>query len=84
MWKHSIEIYQTLFRFFPDSIDYGLRLARVQQAAGNGKAALATLESLRRLPAPDRDDAWSPLSARTEIEFRGSAKSIGLHCPIPG
>lgn len=50
-WEKAIEIDLTLVRLFPDSVEYGLRLAEVQTAAGKGKDALTTVEALRRLPA---------------------------------
>ena len=46
-WPKAIEIYRTLTGFFPDNLEYGLRLAASQSAGGSGKDALATLESLR-------------------------------------
>ena len=56
-WPRAIEIYRTLAGFFPDSLDYGLRLAAVQVAAGQAKDALAMIDSLRRLPPPTGEDA---------------------------
>ena len=56
-WPKAIEIYRTLTGFFPDNLEYGLRLAASQSAGGSGKDALATLENLHGLPAPERDDA---------------------------
>lgn len=55
-WDKAVEIYRTLFGFFPDNLEYGLRLAETQTTAGKGTDALATLETLRRLPRPDSDD----------------------------
>src|SRR4030095_11869600 len=52
----AIKTYQALYSFFPDNLEYGLELATVQTAAGQGKDALETLDSLRRLPAPVSDD----------------------------
>jgi len=52
--ERAAEIYRTLFTFFPDNLRYGLRLASVQK----GKEALVTIESLRSLPSPARDDPW--------------------------
>src|SRR5207248_6840172 len=48
-------VYRTLFGFFPDNLDYGLRLAEAETSAGQAKDALATIENLRKFPAPDRD-----------------------------
>ena len=47
-WKQAIEIYQTLFRFFPDNLEYGLRLANAQNSSGAPKDALATIDTLRK------------------------------------
>jgi eukaryotic-like serine/threonine-protein kinase len=51
-WDKAIEIHQSLFNFFPDNLEYGLRLATVQESGGKGKEAFDTLDALRRLPAP--------------------------------
>jgi len=45
-WGKAIEAYQTLFSFFPDSLEYGLHLANAETAGGQGKDALKTLASL--------------------------------------
>jgi len=55
-WAKAIDIYRTLFVFFPDNLDYGLRLASAQTSAGEGQDALATVEALRKLPRPAADD----------------------------
>lgn len=55
-WDKAVEIYKTLFGFFPDNLDYGISLAQAQRNAGNGTAALATVETLRHVPAPQNDD----------------------------
>jgi eukaryotic-like serine/threonine-protein kinase len=56
-WEKAIELYHTLFDFFPDDIEYGLRLADAQTQAGKRNDALATIELLHKLPSPARDDA---------------------------
>jgi DNA-binding winged helix-turn-helix (wHTH) protein/tetratricopeptide (TPR) repeat protein/TolB-like protein len=55
-WPLAIDIYRTVFGFFPDNLEYGLRLAAVQSSGGKPQDALGTLESLRRLPPPLGDD----------------------------
>jgi len=47
-WPKAVENYRTLWRFFPDNLEYGLRLAAAQVAAGQGKDALATVEEMRK------------------------------------
>jgi tetratricopeptide (TPR) repeat protein/class 3 adenylate cyclase len=54
--EKSLEIYKTLFDLHPDNLEYGLRLAKRQDRRGKPQEALATLELLRKLPAPSRDD----------------------------
>lgn len=56
-WPKAVETYQTLFTFFPDNVEYGLQLASAQQFAGKGRDALATVDAMRKLPAPLGDDA---------------------------
>jgi serine/threonine protein kinase/tetratricopeptide (TPR) repeat protein len=60
-WTHefpaAIEICQTLRTFFPDDLDYGLRLASVQLRAGRGKDASETIVRMRSLPRPESSDA---------------------------
>ena len=55
-WRQAVEVYRTLFGFFPDNLDYGVRFAEAQVSAGDAKAGLATIERLRGSPAPDRDN----------------------------
>ena len=55
-WRKAAGIYKTLWDFFPDNLTYGLRLAGAQISAGRGKDAIVTLEALRNLPAPERND----------------------------
>src|SRR5207245_545589 len=57
-----------LFRFFSDDLDYGLRLADAQTAAGKGKDALSTVEILRKLPAPASDDPRIELAEAAATE----------------
>src|SRR5258708_25901705 len=55
-WNSAAEDYSALFRFFPDVVDYGVRLASAQISASRVPVAFETLASLRPLPAPLRDD----------------------------
>lgn len=55
-WPAAVEVYRTLWGFFSDNIEYGLKLAAAQVSAGQGKDALATVDALRALPAPQRAD----------------------------
>jgi eukaryotic-like serine/threonine-protein kinase len=55
-WDKAVESYTLLFGFFPDSAEYGLRLANAQIAAGKGRDALQTVQRLRNLPRSLGDD----------------------------
>ncbi len=55
-WRKAVEIYRTLWVFFPDNLDYGLRLVAAQSTAGMGEDALATVEALRKLPPAASED----------------------------
>jgi eukaryotic-like serine/threonine-protein kinase len=54
-WPKAVESYRSLFKLFPDSLDYGLRLASVERRIKPADA-LATLATLRHLPSPAGDD----------------------------
>ena len=55
-WNKTVEIYQTLWDFFPDNVEHGLRLVQAQISAGRGKAALATVETLETRLQSERED----------------------------
>jgi tetratricopeptide (TPR) repeat protein len=55
-WDRAIEIYKTIFKLFPDSLDDGLNLARAQSRGQQIAGAQATLNELRRLPKPAGND----------------------------
>ena len=52
----AVEAYQSLFRLFPDNLDYGLLLASAQIDVRSADAR-RTLDALRRLPPPMGNDA---------------------------
>jgi tetratricopeptide (TPR) repeat protein/DNA-binding winged helix-turn-helix (wHTH) protein len=70
-WNRAIEIYRALFDFFPDNLEYGLSLTDAQVAANKWKDALETVETLRRLPAPLRDDP------RIDLAENDASRSLG-------
>jgi len=67
-WDKALKIYSTLFGFFPDNLEYGLRLAAAQAGSGKPQDALVTVEGLRKLPPPARDDP--------RIDFREAAIAV--------
>ncbi len=72
-WGKAIEIHRTLFTFFPDNLEYGLRLAGAQNSAGQNKESLATHQALRQLPPPSPDDP------RIDVGEAATAESLGDH-----
>jgi DNA-binding winged helix-turn-helix (wHTH) protein/tetratricopeptide (TPR) repeat protein len=52
----AADIYRVLFSLFPDSLDYGLQLAKLEHESYHPNEALETIRQLRRLPAPAGDD----------------------------
>ena len=70
-WDKAVEIYRSLFSFFPDNLEYGLQLARTQASAGKGQEALSTIALLRKFPPPQRDDP------RIDLAEGVAARSLG-------
>ena len=70
-WPKTVQAYQTLFRLFPDRLDYGLLLASAQIDVKPADS-LHTLDTLRHLPPPAGDDARIDMmeaSARINTDF---------------
>src|SRR6185437_1494959 len=55
-WPKAVETYRSLFRLFPDNLDYGLLFATAQMHV-SAADSLGTLAVLRHLPPPLGDDA---------------------------
>ena len=72
-WERAVEIYRTLFNFFPDNMEYGLKLTEAQVGAGQLNDGLATLAALRNLPPPGRDDP------RIDLAEIGASMSVSDH-----
>ena len=71
----AIEVYRTLWNFFPDDVDNGLRLASTQVQAGQSRDALATVAQLRKLPGPANQDPRIDLAEADANEALGNFKS---------
>jgi serine/threonine protein kinase/tetratricopeptide (TPR) repeat protein len=67
----AIEIYRTLRNFFPDNLDYALRLESSQRKAGHPRDSLDTIAQMRTLPKPLSDDA------RIDMEEASSQSDAG-------
>jgi tetratricopeptide (TPR) repeat protein len=68
--EKAAELYRALFTVFPDRLDFGLALAETQALAGRPHEALSTIEALRALPPPLRDDP------RIELAEASAAKAL--------
>ena len=55
-WDRAVDISRTLLESYPDNLDYALRLARVETRAGKGHDAVASLQTVRKMPPPLGDD----------------------------
>jgi tetratricopeptide (TPR) repeat protein len=76
-WDRASEIWRTLFGFFPDNLEYGLRYAQSLWAAGRPSEAFPVILALRALPAPERDDPridyYESIAAAKTSDFRRMA-----------
>jgi DNA-binding winged helix-turn-helix (wHTH) protein/tetratricopeptide (TPR) repeat protein len=73
-WPLAIDIYRTVFGFFPDNLEYGLKLASAQSSGGKPQDALSTLENLRKLPSPLGDDPRIDREESQAFNFLGDYK----------
>lgn len=69
-WSAAADIFAALHKAYPDDVESGLLLARIQTTAGQGNHALMTLEGLRSLPEP------VSLDARIALEEAIAADSL--------
>ena len=74
---HAVEVFRSLFTFYPDNVDYGLRLATAQGLAGNGIGALATLKALNWAGISEVDRARVELSrSRLDLDLGDFQETI--------
>jgi eukaryotic-like serine/threonine-protein kinase len=70
----AIETYRSLWKFFPDNLDYGLRLAAAETKVSQTKDALLTITELRKLPEPLRNDLRIGLAESNVLSTLGDFK----------
>jgi serine/threonine protein kinase len=70
-WPEASENYQVLWKFYPDRVDYGLSLARIQLSGGQADDAEKTLAQLRALTSAEADAARINLLDATIGAARG-------------
>ena len=73
-WTRAEESWQRLCRLSPRTLDFALRLARVQSLNGKQKQAMATLEQLRSLARAARDEAQIDLAEASVEQQSGDFK----------
>jgi DNA-binding winged helix-turn-helix (wHTH) protein/tetratricopeptide (TPR) repeat protein len=73
-WRRAAESWGALWRFYPDDLEAGLRLASAQSAAGLGDDAGATVDALRELPFPARADPRIDLADSVAARARNDAR----------
>lgn len=69
-WDKASEIYQSLWTFYPDNLEYGLRLANAQSIGAFTQKALQTIQELRKLPPP------AGLDPRIDLAEAANAKRL--------
>jgi len=73
-WQKAVDAYNMLWGFFPDNLEYGLRLSRAQGSAGLGKESMATIDSLRKIPPPSGNDPRIDLAEATAADQLGDLR----------
>jgi tetratricopeptide (TPR) repeat protein len=75
----AVDIYRSLWKFFPDDIEAGLRVANMQNKSGSAKDALRTIADLHNLTAPANEDPRIDIAeanVRDSLaDFNGSEKA---------
>jgi DNA-binding winged helix-turn-helix (wHTH) protein/tetratricopeptide (TPR) repeat protein len=75
-WPKATEIYRALTEFYPDNLEYGLRLASVQSKAGKPQESLLVIAALRRLPKPISDDPRIDLVEASTFDRAGEYQQL--------
>jgi tetratricopeptide (TPR) repeat protein/DNA-binding winged helix-turn-helix (wHTH) protein len=75
-WPKAIEIYRALTQFFPDNLEYGLRLAAVLSKGGRAPDSLLAIAALRRIPKPISDDPRIDLQEASTFDHAGDYQRL--------
>ena len=75
----AADIYRVLFNLFPDSLDYGLQLAKLQLESYHPEEALETIRQLRQLPSPYRDDPRIDMREANTIGRKDQDRALELY-----
>ena len=55
-WDRAVDLYKSLWTFYPDDLEYGLRLSDAQVSAGQAQNALTTVNTLHQFAGPLHND----------------------------
>jgi DNA-binding winged helix-turn-helix (wHTH) protein/Tfp pilus assembly protein PilF/TolB-like protein len=75
----AADIYRVLFNLFPDSLDYGLQLAKLQLESYHPEEAFETIRQLRQLPSPYRDDPLIDMREANTIGRKDQDTALKLY-----
>lgn len=75
----AADIYRVLFNLFPDSLDFGLQLTKLQLDSYHPDEALETIRELRQLPAPASDDPLIDLRAAPIVQRKNADAAANLY-----
>lgn len=73
-WDKAIDIYRTLVGFYPDNLEYALRLTAAETSAGRTKDAMATIANMRKLGLPASADPRIDLAEANASEVAADFK----------
>ncbi|MCG8456964.1 MAG: tetratricopeptide repeat protein, partial [Holophagales bacterium] len=67
--RQAVQNYEALWEYFPDELEYGLRLAEAQTWSGDAEAALETLRRLRQAASDPRIALAEAEAARSLSDY---------------
>jgi DNA-binding winged helix-turn-helix (wHTH) protein/tetratricopeptide (TPR) repeat protein len=70
--------FRALYAYYPDCLDCGIALSSAQIQGGRAQDAIATLQSLRRLPAPLSDDPRIDFNEQLAVSAHDRQKQYEL------
>jgi len=74
--EQAASVYHALFEFFPDNLDYGLRLVAAQSLSSHGSQAMEVIHQLRKLPPPSSDDPRIDLAEKRAMKSNIPAELV--------
>jgi len=73
-WDKAIDVYRTLVGFYPDNLEYALRLTSAEISAGRTKDAMATIATMRKMGLPASGDPRIDLAEANASEVAADFK----------